>query len=123
MVEIEREGWAGRMQRLLRRANRLKRIERRYARQMAEALKYHESLPPLRSAKLGGRGRKNRRKGHNLALRLRVRRSSVLHFMSDFRVPFTNNQAEQDLRMMKLRMKISGGLRSNSQACLLVDRW
>jgi len=36
----------------------------------------------------------------------------VLRFVSGPSVPFTNNQAEQDLRMMKLRMKISGGFRS-----------
>ena len=48
-------------------------------------------------------GRKKRRPGHNLALRLRDRLQSVLRFLSDARVPFTNNQAEQDLRMVKLR--------------------
>jgi len=40
----------------------------------------------------------------------------VLRFLSDPNVPFTNNLAEQDARMMKLRQKISGGLRSEDGA-------
>ena len=39
---------------------------------------------------------------------MRDYRDDVLRFLTDFTVPFTNNQAERDLRMMKLRMKISG---------------
>ena len=39
-------------------------------------------------------------------------RDDVLRFIADFAVPFTNNQAEQDLRMMKVRMKISGTFRT-----------
>ncbi len=129
LAKIDGEDWARRMQQLLRRAKRavdsvrergvalprslLERIERRYDQLVREALAQHQALPALPT---GRRGRKKRRPGHTLALRLRARRESVLRFLRDERVPFTNNQAEQDLRMMKLRMKISGGFRSEQGA-------
>ena len=125
LAELDGEGWARRMQQLLTRARRavrlarargdplpaslLERILRRYDQLVAQALAYHRGLEPLPS---GRRGRKKRRKGHNLALRLRDRKLAVLRFLVDFTVPFTNNQAEQDMRMMKLRMKISGCFRT-----------
>src|ERR1039457_7072284 len=58
------------------------------------------------------RGRVPRRTGHNLLLRLATRKQDTLRFLHDPTVPFTNNQAERDDRMMKLRQKISGGFRS-----------
>jgi len=56
--------------------------------------------------------RKPRRTGHNLIRRL-IERKAFLH---DAAVPFTNNQAERDGRMMKVKMKISGGFRCQDGA-------
>jgi transposase len=47
-------------------------------------------------------------KAHNLLLRLERYEPDVLRFAHDLRVPFSNNQAEQDIRMVKLQQKISG---------------
>ena len=48
----------------------------------------------------------------NLLARLRGFATDVLRFAHDLRVPFDNNLAERDIRMVKLRQKISGGLRT-----------
>ncbi|GAC1476840.1 MAG: hypothetical protein NVS2B1_19110 [Bradyrhizobium sp.] len=45
----------------------------------------------------------------------------MLRFLHDPQVPFTNNQAERDVRMMKLRQKISGGFRSSEAAAEFAD--
>lgn len=48
----------------------------------------------------------------NLALRLRDRRDEFLHFTTDFQVTFSNNCAEQAIRMIKIKTKVSGGFRT-----------
>lgn len=137
LVEHEHEDRARRMQRLLQRAchaarmaraqNKpvapylVARIERCYDLILRQGLAYHAALPdlavnPTGKDGRGRRGRKPHRIGHNLLLRLQSRKPDVLRFLSNPAVPFTNNLAEQDLRMMKLKQKVSGGLRSEEGA-------
>jgi transposase len=79
-----------------------------------DGLALHEAQPALTKTK--PRGRPPRRVGHNLLLRLSTRTQDVLRFLADPQVPFTNNLAERDGRMMKVRQKISGGFRSEQGA-------
>lgn len=137
LVEIEKEDWARKMQRLLRRAchaTNLAReqavplnpalialLDRAYDTIVAEGLAFHLAQPALQSLSLRRqaarrRGRPPRRVGHNLLLRLSTRKHDVLRFLANPSVPFTNNLAEQDGRMMKLRQKISSGFRSEDGA-------
>ena len=125
LIEIEKEDWAKSMHRLLKRAHRVAhfarendrelpaslvaKISRAWDRTLDRAIAFHEAQPPLQTGK---RGRKKRRIGHNLALRLQKSKEGCLRFLTDPRIPFTNNEAERDLRMAKLRQKISGCFRT-----------
>jgi transposase len=132
LMEIEKEPWARAMHRFLRQACHAVHLARaqegslsprflawlsaRYDRILAQGFAFHENLPPLGAGLPTRRGRIRRRTGHNLLLRLRDHKEATLRFLADPTVPFTNNQAERDLRMMKVRQKISGGFRCDAGA-------
>jgi transposase len=83
--------------------------EHRYEAILQAGLEEEQQAPPPPS---GQRGRKKQRKSKHLLDRLAKYRAETLAFMHDFAVPFDNNLAERDLRMMKVKQKVSGCFRT-----------
>jgi transposase len=124
--EQYQQSWAPPMQRLLRsihlqveqaRAQGLDHIReqdqqdyRRYYRHLV-AVGLAANPPPTQ--RQGQRGAIKKGDVLTLLLRLQQHEDLILRFMTNFAVPFTNNQAENDLRMMKLHQKISGCFRTS----------
>jgi transposase len=128
LIEFEKEPWTELMRAVLREANvavraareagkkalppeQVKAFVERYWAAVRMGLRHHRGLPALET-KSKTRGRRKQRPGHNLLDRLKKFKTETLRFLTDFDVPFTNNLAEQDLRMMKVKMKISGCFRT-----------
>ena len=84
-------------------------FEKKYNKILIEAEK--EEPPP---EKTNPRGKLKRTKGRNLLERLKKYKESVLLFAKEKEVPFTNNQAERDIRPTKVKQKTSGGFRAES---------
>jgi len=79
------------------------------------------AINPEPSPKPKQRGRPKRGKALNLLIRLEDRYEEIMGFFENEGVPFDNNQAERDLRMMKTREKISGTFRSEDHATMFAD--
>jgi transposase len=84
---------------------------RRYDALLAAGALANPSPPPT-----GKRGRPKRGKAGSLVDRLHEHKEATLAFMTDVRIPFDNNQAERDIRMTKVREKISGCFRTPTGA-------
>ncbi len=88
-----------------------KRVLRRYRHRYRRLIREGEALNPL-PPPTGKRGRPAMGPVRSLLKRLDDNQDDVLRFAHDFRVDFSNNQAEQDIRMIKVQQKISGSWRS-----------
>jgi hypothetical protein len=110
----------------------LNTLEARYRTILEQGFAANPPPPPPNKHRRTPRGRPKQSPARNLLDRLQTQQASVLGFMYDFDVPFDNNQAERDIRMVKLkqrrierevpsrlcatRQKISGTFRSESGA-------
>jgi len=104
-AEQEHQSWARRLKALLERAQN-DRLQRRLT--PRRALRYRQRYRLI----LAGADPPQKTKAHSLRRRLIKFEPFTLAFLDNPQVPFTNNQAEQDLRMMKVQQKISGSFRT-----------
>lgn len=127
IIETNGYAWARNMKRLLQQtckqvsASEAKRLtdrelanlQKRYRNILTRGLK---ALPALPERPSGKRGRLAKSDAHNLWERLKKHEAAVLLFARDPHVAFTNNRAERDLRMAKVKQKVSGCFRTELYA-------
>lgn len=129
VVDVEKHVWAGKMQDILYEINIKvqesggfvdQELAEEYRQKYRLILKDGEieaPLPPPKLNKDGSDSKKIKRSdARNLLERLQNFEDDVLRFMVEKEVPFTNNQAENEIRMTKVQQKISGCFRSEEGA-------
>lgn len=127
ITELEKQSWSERMKSiLLEIKNEVDNISLVYnALPLDKILNYENKYDEIvkaglkedyaRNIELYSTSRK-KSKSLNLLNRLSLYKKQVLAFMNDFDIPFDNNQAERDIRMAKVKQKISGTFRSSCGA-------
>lgn len=127
VIEANDYRWARNMKRLLQETcgqvskreskclddKALANLQKRYRNILTRGAK---ELPEIPERPTGKRGRLAKSDAHNLWERLKKHESSVLLFAKEPHVPFTNNRAERDLRMAKVKQKVSGCFRTELYA-------
>jgi len=127
IVDANGYAWAKHMKRLLQKTCRqvaereekvlteedYKNLQKRYRNILTRGEK---ELPPIPPRQNGKRGKVAKSDAHNLWERLKKHEKPVLLFAKDPHVAFTNNRAERDLRMSKVKQKVSGCFRTREYA-------
>lgn len=127
LEEQEHQGWATELKRLLREMKAATDQARRQGQaQLAATVRdaFDVRYDALLAAGLAAnpppapgprrRGRRKQTPARNLLERLLLGKAQVLAFLDDLTIPFGNNQAERDLRMLKVQQKVSGGFRADT---------
>jgi transposase len=114
ILEIKKEVDSAQLRLCLLNIKQIADFEARYARIIE--LGNQENPEPEYLRPVGKRGRKKHSKAKNLLNRFESFPNEILAFMYDFSIPFDNNLAERDIRMMKVQQKISGTFRSEEGA-------
>jgi len=127
IIDSNGYAWASNMKRLLQQTcakvakrkrkkltqNEYANLQKRYRNIITRG---ENEMPPIPARSKGQRGRIAKSDAHNLLERLKLHEQAVLLFARDPSVSFTNNRAEQDLRMSKVKQKVSGCFRKEFYA-------
>jgi len=127
IIDTNGYAWATNMKRLLQETcatvaqrkrkkltrNEYKNLQKRYRNILTRGRKELPSIPPRQNGK---RGRVAKSDAHNLWERMKQYEKAVLLFARESHVSFTNNRAERDLRMSKVKQKVSGCFRTSKYA-------
>ncbi|WP_158453641.1 IS66 family transposase [Paenibacillus beijingensis] len=130
ITEHDGQDWSSRMAELLQESWQLAQTSRKDQSPLSEEVirairDYYDDIlaegeneweTDVVRAKSGARGRKRKSKAANLGARMTLHKEVILRFLWDAHIPFDNNQAERDLRMVKVKQKVSGSFRTASGA-------